>query len=131
MYSSITIGILKNLPRDTEVEVIRIVQEALANIKKHANAKNVRILMTSTEEGHCSVLVEDDGVGLNKDRSEQNNETGDHIGLSIMKERAERINGEIQFESDEGEGTLLQLNFDTVVDSNPVTLNTFKKKVSP
>ncbi len=117
---------LKNLARDTEVEVTRIVQEALANIKKHANAKNVRILMTSTEEGHCSVLVEDDGVGLNKDRSAQNNETGDHIGLSIMNERAERINGEIQFESDEGEGTLLQLNFDTVVDSGPITINTFK-----
>ena len=121
---------LKSLSRDTEVEVIRIVQEALANIKKHANAKNVRILMTSTEEGHCSVLVEDDGVGLNKDRSEQNNDTGDHIGLSIMNERAKKINGEIQFESDEGEGTLLQLNFDAVVDTNPVTLNTFKKKVS-
>ena len=42
---------LKNLLRDTEIEVIRIVQEALANIKKHANADNVRILMTSTEEG--------------------------------------------------------------------------------
>jgi two-component system nitrate/nitrite sensor histidine kinase NarX len=116
---------LKTLSRDTEVEVIRIVQEALANIKKHANAKNVRILMTSTEEGHCSVLVEDDGVGLNDEWSEQNNETGDHLGLSIMNERAERINGEIQFESDGGEGTLLQLNFD--VDANPVTLNTFKK----
>ena len=117
---------LKDLSRDTEIEVIRIVQEALANVKKHANAKNVRILMISTKEGHCSVLVEDDGIGLNHNRAKQNNETGDHIGLSIMKERAERINGEIQFESDDDDGTLVQLNFEVIVD-NPVTLNPIKQ----
>jgi len=119
---------LENLTRDTEIEVVRIVQEALANIKKHAKAESVRILMTSTEEGHCSVLVEDDGIGLNTDRSEPNQETGDHIGLSVMQERAERINGEIHFESDGDSGTLIQLNFEVSTQSNPVTLNTFKKK---
>lgn len=119
---------LENLTRDTEIEVVRIVQEALANIKKHAKAESVRILMTSTEEGHCSVLVEDDGIGLNTHRSEPNQETGDHIGLSVMQERAERINGEIHFESDGDSGTLIQLNFEVSTQSNPVTLNTFKKK---
>ena len=114
---------LGTLSRDSEIEVIRIVQEALANIKKHANAKNVRILMSSTEEGHCSVLVEDDGIGLSVDRSEPNKETGEHIGLSVMQERAERINGEILFESDEGEGTLVQLSFDTSIDDDEVTFN--------
>ena len=118
---------LMSLPRDTEIEVIRIVQEALANIKKHANAKNVRILMSSTEEGHCSVLVEDDGIGLSADRSEPNTETGEHIGLSIMQARAERINGEIQFESDEGEGTLVQLSFDVSVANNTVATDGLKK----
>ena len=38
--------------------------------------------------------------------------TGEHIGLRIMQERAERIGGEIHFESEPGEGTLIQLNFD-------------------
>ena len=113
---------LENLPRDKEIEVVRIVQEALANIKKHANAENVRILMSSTKEGHCSVLVEDDGIGLSVDRSAPNQETGEHIGLSVMKERAERINGEILFESDEGEGTLVQLSFDASVEDSGVTL---------
>jgi two-component system nitrate/nitrite sensor histidine kinase NarX len=119
---------LENLSRDTEIEVVRIVQEALANVKKHSKADSVRILMTSTKDGQCSVLVEDDGIGLNKNRSKPNTETGDHIGLSIMKERAERINGEIQFESDTDEGTLVQLNFDVSVNNNPVTLNTFKQR---
>lgn len=116
---------LENLSREFEIEVVRIVQEALANIKKHAKAKNIRILMSSTVEGHCSVLVEDDGVGMAK-RSKPNSETGEHIGLSIMNERAERINGEVLIES-EGEGTLVQLSFDVPVVNNKVTLtNSFK-----
>ena len=103
---------LKDLDRDTEIEVIRIVQEALANVKKHAKADNVRILMVSTEEGHCSVLVEDDGIGFDGSLLDSKNKSEDHIGLSVMRERALRINGEIQYENDDGEGTLVQLNFD-------------------
>lgn len=111
---------LEDLSREYEIEVVRIVQEALANIKKHAKADNVRILMSSTAEGHCSVLVEDDGIGLEK-RAKPNSKTGEHIGLSIMNERAERINGEVLFES-EGEGTLVQLSFDVSVPNSKVTL---------
>jgi two-component system nitrate/nitrite sensor histidine kinase NarX len=114
---------LETLPRDIEIEVVRIVQEALANVRKHAQAESVRILMSSTEDGHCSVLVEDDGVGLPKQRKETNKETGEHIGLSIMEERAGRINGEIQFESDEDEGTLVQLSFEVDVSTNPVNIS--------
>jgi len=115
---------LEDLSRDSEIEVVRIVQEALANVKKHSDADNVRILMVSTKEGHCSVLVEDDGQGL-QDRSQPNDETGEHIGLSVMQERAERIHGEILFESDDGEGTLVQLSFDVDVDTN--TINSVTK----
>ncbi len=114
---------LETLPRDVEIEVVRIVQEALANVRKHAQAENVRILMSSTEDGHCSVLVEDDGVGLPKERKETNKETGEHIGLSIMEERAGRINGEIQFDSDDDEGTLVQLSFEVDVSTNPVNIS--------
>lgn len=118
---------LEHLSRDTEIEIVRIVQEALANIKKHAKAESVRILMTSTKDGQCSVLVEDDGIGLNTDRSEPNIETGDHIGLSIMQERAERINGEIHFESDDDEGTLVQLNFEVINPKSAITLDALKQ----
>ena len=103
---------LKDLDRDIEIDVIRIVQEALANVKKHAQADNVRILMISTEEGHCSVLVEDDGIGIDSSFLDSKNKSENHIGLSVMRERALRINGEIQFEDDDGEGTLVQLNFE-------------------
>ena len=103
---------LENLNRDTEIEVVRIIQEALANVKKHSQAKTVRILLHSSKDGKCSILIEDDGIGLPEDRPTPNKETGEHIGLTVMKARAERINGEIQFDSDEDEGTLIQLSFD-------------------
>ena len=103
---------LENLERDIEIEAVRIVQEALANIRKHSKAKTVRILLHSSEDGKCSVLIEDDGIGLPDDRPKPNKKTGEHIGLSVMQERAKRINGEIQFDSDDGEGTLIQLNFE-------------------
>jgi len=113
---------LKTLDRDTEIEVIRIVQEALANVKKHSKADNVRILMISTEDGHCSVLVEDDGIGIDESKLEKHIPEN-HIGLSVMRERAERINGEIQYEDDDGEGTLIQLSFEVPKHNDAVNAN--------
>ncbi|MEH6455743.1 MAG: GAF domain-containing protein [Cocleimonas sp.] len=114
---------LKNLDRDIEIDVIRIVQEALANVKKHAQADNVRILMISTEDGHCSVLVEDDGIGIDETMVESENKPDNHIGLSVMRERAARINGEIQYDDDDGEGTLVQLNFEIPMNHDSVSIN--------
>lgn len=102
---------LQDIPREIEIEATRIVQEALANIRKHSQAETVRILMYSTEKGDCRILVEDDGIGINDENANAENAAGEHIGLSVMRERATRINGEIQFESDDGEGTLVQLSF--------------------
>lgn len=103
---------LKDLTQHMELEVVRIVQESLNNIRKHSQANTVRILMYSSEEGRCSVLIEDDGVGLPDPLPEPNPTTGEHIGLRIMRERAAKLDGEIQFESEPGEGTLIQLDFD-------------------
>ena len=117
------------MSRDIEIEVIRIIQEALVNVRKHAKAKNVRILMISTEDGHCSVLVEDDGIGLDKGKEREraiqmeSNTSGEHIGLSVMQERAKRINGELHFEDDDGEGTLVQLNFEIPLNDASVSVD--------
>jgi two-component system nitrate/nitrite sensor histidine kinase NarX len=102
---------LERLPRKLEVEVVRIVQEALVNIRKHSQAKTIRILIYSSAQGECRILVEDDGIGMQESSVNKTNDAGEHIGLTVMRERAARINGEIQFDSEEGEGTLIQLNF--------------------
>lgn len=112
---------LVELPRDTEIEVIRIVQESLANVRKHSQAETVRILMYSSEDGDCSVLIEDDGIGISIDSPGPDEGAGEHIGLSIMKERTERIDGDIHFESEEEGGTLVQLSFQVL--EQAATLN--------
>jgi two-component system nitrate/nitrite sensor histidine kinase NarX len=92
-----------------EVQVFRIIQESLANVRKHSNAHTVRVLMGKLDEDHLSVLIEDDGCG-----TEQKIETslpGESMGMSIMRERAERIEGVLRVESDPGEGTRVQLAF--------------------
>jgi two-component system nitrate/nitrite sensor histidine kinase NarX len=91
-----------------EFQAFRIIQEALANIKKHSNACNVRIMFYS-DESNFSILIEDDGHGI--DGEPDATAPGEHIGLSIMQERAATINGEVTIESEPGEGTRVYLHF--------------------
>jgi len=97
------------LPAEIEVQVLRIVQESLANIRKHSQAHTVRVILHSEPNGEYSILIEDDGTGFNQEDPEI--EYGDHIGLNIMDERAIKINGTVKIESEVGEGTRVVLTF--------------------
>jgi two-component system nitrate/nitrite sensor histidine kinase NarX len=97
------------LPVDLEIQVLRIVQEALANVRKHSHAQTVRVMLKSDPDGNYRVLIEDDGVGLCKPAF--SGHPGEHIGQSIMQERARRLGGELCIESESGEGTCLLLSF--------------------
>lgn len=90
-----------------EMQALRIVQEALANIRKHAKAHTIRVLLRCRGQGSYLILVEDDGVGFEGAVPQGN--PGEHIGLSIMEERARRVGGELSIESEPGEGTRVEL----------------------
>ena len=92
-----------------EVQIFRIIQESLANVRKHSNAHTVRILLGKLDDDHLSVLIEDDGRGT--DKSIETTLPGENLGMSIMRERAERIDGVLRIESEPGEGTRIQLAF--------------------
>ena len=92
-----------------ELQIVRIVQECLANIRKHAGAKNVRVLLSRNAEGSYRLLIEDDGMGF--DDASPKGEPGEHIGLSIMDERARKLAGELRIESEKGEGTRVELTY--------------------
>jgi len=96
------------LPPAQEIQVFRIIQEALANIRKHSDAHTARILLRSEAPGHYHLLIEDDGLGITPNSASQR---GEHIGIAIMHERAERLGGTLQIESDPGEGTRVSLHF--------------------
>ena len=91
-----------------ESQIFHIVKEALSNIGKHSNARNARILLNGASKGVYSLLIEDDGEGMAPVSVAL---PGEHIGLSVMRERAERLPGELLIESEPGEGTRIVLTF--------------------
>lgn len=111
----------RKLPAEYELQIVRIVQESLANIAKHSQAKTVRVLMRGNKNGDYRILIEDDGVGLSVEDG-QRIDPGHHIGLSIMKDRARRMGGELSIESEAGEGTRVLLKFHLPVEKLPVDL---------
>ncbi len=97
------------LPSNMELNAYRIVQEALANVKKHANAYIVRVLLSSDDDGNIRILIENDGKGF--DQNKIHSSEGEHLGLTIMKERAKHLGGELKIESEPDEGTRVELCF--------------------
>ncbi|MFL6176489.1 MAG: histidine kinase [Ornithinibacter sp.] len=84
-----------------EVHVIRIVQEALTNVRKHACAHSVLVSIRGTETSTCFV-VSDDGVGFD---SEATASSQDGYGLFTMRDRAALLGGTVQVLSAPGSGT--------------------------
>ena len=93
-----------------EMQVLRIVQEALTNIQKHAQAQTVRVLLSCPKDKLYKLVIEDDGVGFTDKVT--TGSPGEHIGLSIMQERAKRLGGTLQIESEPDEGVHMQIFFD-------------------
>lgn len=95
------------LPPILEVHLLHIIQEALTNIRKHSDAKNVRVLIRCSQHQHFNILIEDDGMGIESKVSSAI--PGEHVGLTIMRERAARIGAELSIESEPGEGTRIEV----------------------
>jgi two-component system nitrate/nitrite sensor histidine kinase NarX len=91
-----------------EIQVFYIIQEALTNIRKHSGARNLRIMLAN-EGDLYTVLIEDDGLGMAE--GPEAAAVGEHAGLAIMRERTERLQGQIVIESEPGEGTRIVLMF--------------------
>src|SRR5262245_2654134 len=92
------------LPPGTQNVIFRIAQEALANIARHARAKNVRVRMhrqTRGDEDALWLRIEDDGSGFDVANAAPG------MGLSNIRSRVLEIGGSLQLESREGEGTSL------------------------
>ncbi len=89
---------LVNVDTDTRIALLRIIQEAITNIIKHAKAKHVDILIYS-EEDHLMLTISDDGIGLDEKKS-----SGNTIGLESIRRRIQYLNGETNINSN-AEGT--------------------------
>ena len=110
-------GELPELPAGPQLQVVRIVGEALANACAHSGGNFARVLVRS-EATSVRVLVEDDGAGFSMPPSDA--APGEHIGLSVMHERARWLGGSLDIESEPGEGTRVSLAFPTPRAATPV-----------
>ena len=88
-----------------KLQVIFILQEALSNVRKHAHAQTVMVNIRNNENFEMTVM--DDGVGI--DPKVLNERKQSHVGLSIMRERAQKVNARIEIESDIDQGTTVRL----------------------
>jgi len=101
-----------NLSAQDEAHLYRILQEALANVHRHAQAKHVWVRLRAGQTG-ILLEVEDDGAGMPPVEYAQETARSDgyeHYGLRIMRERADAIGGRLAVQSTPGRGTQLQVS---------------------
>ena len=90
------------MPADVRVAMYRIAQEALNNIAKHAHATQVEMSLFCRPE-QVKLIVKDNGKGF-----EMQKVTSDHLGVGIMKERADQIGAELMISSVVNQGTCIE-----------------------
>ena len=102
MRVSVATGdVAENLPDDYKTAIYRIVQEALNNCQKHADAQHVRIALQHTE-GHLVLSIHDDGRGFRPENR--------GLGLLGIEERVKRLGGTFHINSQAGGGTYLTID---------------------
>ena len=101
---------IDDVPRmmpETELQLIRIVQESLSNVRKHARAERAKIHLSRLESGGVRIRVEDDGVGFHPESTIRRQIP--RFGLATMRERAEAIGAVLRIESQLDGGTRIEV----------------------
>lgn len=92
------------LPADVELAFLRILQEALRNVEKHAAARRI-VVRLSKKRGFVRLAIRDDGAGFDTDQSPGAPESKGRLGLLSMRERAASVGGTLRVRSVSGAGT--------------------------
>ena len=98
------------LPPVVEVQLIGIIQEALANVRKHAGVRHVLVSVERHDEA-ARVAIHDDGRGF--DPSAEAGGSNGRFGLETMRERAESVGGKFAISSRPGQGTRVEVELPT------------------
>ena len=104
LHTELHVEAERRLLLSVEEELYWIAQEALNNVVKHAQAKEVTVRLQFDDESVC-LEVQDDGTGFEPAKAQQSG----GMGLRGMGERAQRINGNLEIESVPGQGTSLKV----------------------
>lgn len=112
---TIVTGTIRPQPAEVEEALLRIVQEALANVRKHAAASRVTVTLSHLDN-LTMVDVHDDGVGF--DHATTVAAAGAGLGLQAMAERVAALGGSLAVESAPGEGTTIAVQVPAPVGDN-------------
>ncbi|MFT9487220.1 MAG: sensor histidine kinase [Tepidibacillus sp.] len=96
----------RRLPSGMEVAIFRLVQEALNNVVKHAQATKA-VVKVEFQSGQIEVSVKDNGIGF--DEEEQEKQKEGHFGLMGMKERVDLLEGDLEIQSIKNKGTTIKI----------------------
>jgi signal transduction histidine kinase len=94
----------ETIPKDCALALFRVIQEGLANIVRHAHARQVRLALTSDDRGFLLLLI-DDGTGMRLEDSR----VGWSHGLAGMRQRVQALGGRFTIESSPATGTTLRV----------------------
>lgn len=103
---------LGSVSPDIEQAVYRIAQEALANVANHANARHLTVQLSSSA-AQLTLTVSDDGGGFKSDDAPN----AHRLGIKGMRERAEMVGGQLEVESQPGQGTIVMFSVRTTDDT--------------
>jgi two-component system, NarL family, nitrate/nitrite sensor histidine kinase NarX len=95
-----------DLTANEEIHILQLIREALSNVVQHANASIANIHLQCDDSGDICIRVIDNGEGIQINNSRQH-----HYGLSIMKERAQTLNGTFDISKNRDAGTTVELTF--------------------
>ena len=95
------------LPPEIETTLFRVTQEALTNIRKHAQATKASVVLDRPGNA-VRLLVRDEGRGFRFDRATNINGRGEKVGLSGMRERVSLLGGKFRLHSEPGRGTTIE-----------------------
>jgi signal transduction histidine kinase len=99
-----------------ETTIFRIVQIALTNVARHAQAQHVRVSLRLRAAG-AELLIHDDGAGFDVAAALERAARGATLGLLSMQERARLAAGQLEIESAPGRGTEIRARFPTAPDA--------------
>jgi len=100
-------GSSRPLPSSHEHHLLRMVQEAITNATKHANAKTIFVKLHYTGPG-LKLIIEDDGTGFVPDTIKPASQIG-HYGLQGMRARAKKLQANLEIASQTGKGTVITI----------------------
>ena len=110
----VTSGTYRPLPRETEDELLRIAQEAVSNVVRHAKAASLRVRLQYEMECVWMEIV-DDGRGF--DPLTAASRRDGHFGLTGVRERARILRGDVMLESEPGRGTRMRVTVPVTADA--------------